>query len=39
MDAAVDGMRSYGFSDGLIVSTVKGLLEVGFVLLLMFSLC
>lgn len=28
MDAAVDAMRSYGFSDGLIVSTVKGLLEV-----------
>ncbi|KAB5564323.1 hypothetical protein DKX38_004377 [Salix brachista] len=29
MDAAVDAMRSYGFSDGLIVSTVKGLLKVG----------
>ncbi|KAG5249124.1 WIYLD domain-containing protein [Salix suchowensis] len=28
MDAAVDAMRSYGFSDGLIVSTVKGLLKV-----------
>ncbi|XP_011028009.1 PREDICTED: uncharacterized protein LOC105128162 [Populus euphratica] len=28
MDAAVDAMRSYGFSDGLTVSTVKGLLEV-----------
>ncbi|KAJ6703822.1 NUCLEOLAR HISTONE METHYLTRANSFERASE-RELATED PROTEIN [Salix viminalis] len=28
MDAAVDAMRSYGFSDGLTVSTVKGLLNV-----------
>lgn len=28
MDAAVDAMRSYGFSDGLIVSTVKELLKV-----------
>lgn len=39
MDAAVDAMRSYDFSDGLIVSTIKGLLKVGFVLLLMFSMC